>query len=98
MTRISILYDRVLRHRKVILNKSDTLWNIHLNIQARSMNGILLLLEDATSGGVSYARDTEQYYNPKITKIDMIVEGSPNQIYTQGLTLGRSKKAFLQLS
>ena len=27
-------------------------------------------------------RDTENYYNPKITKV---VEGVPNQIYSQGL-------------
>ena len=62
------------------------------------MKGILLLLKDATSGGVSYARDTEQFYNPKITKIDMIVEGSQNQIYPQGLisyhTWEEAKKLF----
>ena len=62
------------------------------------MKGILLLLEDATSGGMSYARDTHQYYNPKITKIDMIIEGSPNQVYVQGLrschTWEEAKKLF----
>ena len=42
--RIAILYDRVLCHRKITKNKSDTLWNINLNIPARSMKGILRFL------------------------------------------------------
>ena len=33
-----ILYDRILRHRKITKNKSDTLWNITLNVPKRSMN------------------------------------------------------------
>ena len=85
MNKVSILYDRVLRLRKILVNKSDKVWNINLNLQARSMKGLLLLFEDMTSGGLAYARDTEQYYNLKITKIDVIVEGCPNQIYSQGL-------------
>ena len=49
------------------------------------MKGLLLLFKDMTSGGLADTRDTEQYYNPKITKIDIIVAGCPNQIYSQGL-------------
>jgi hypothetical protein len=41
-----ILYDRILRHRKITKNKSDTLWNINLNVPARSIKGILMLFED----------------------------------------------------
>ena len=33
-----ILYDRILRHRKITENKFDTLWNITLNVPKRSMN------------------------------------------------------------
>ena len=35
--RLAILYDRVLRHRKMTMDKSSTLWNISLNVPARSM-------------------------------------------------------------
>ena len=35
--RLAILYDRVLRHRKMTMDKSNTLWNINLNVPARSM-------------------------------------------------------------
>ena len=49
------------------------------------MKGLLLLFEDATAGGLAYARYTENYYNPKITITDVIVEGVPNQIYSQNM-------------
>ena len=77
--RMPILYDRILRHRKLAKNKSDTLWNINLNVPARSMKGILMLFEepDRTS--------TEDFYNPKITKVEMTIEGIPNQLYSQGM-------------
>ena len=81
--RLAILYDRVLRHRKVNVNKSDTLWNINLNVPARSMKGILMLFEDPDDQ--AYDRNTEAFYNPKITKVEVTIEGVPNQLYAQGL-------------
>ena len=80
--RLAILYDRVLRHRKIIRDKSDTLWNINLNVPARSMRGILLLFEDPA---VAFKRDTEAFYNPKITKVEVCIEGLSNQLYRQRL-------------
>ena len=44
--RLAILYDRVLRHRKMTMDKSNTLLNINLNVPARSMKGILMLFEN----------------------------------------------------
>ena len=93
--RLAILYDWVLCHRKIVYDKSDTLWNINLNVPARSMKGILMLFEDPEVG---FARDTEAFYNPKITKVDVTVEGVPNQLYSQGLRAyqqwGEAKKFF----
>ena len=80
--RLAILYDRVLRHRKIVGDKSDTLWNINLNVPARSMRGILLLFEDPAA---AFKRDTEAFYNPKITKVEVCIEGLSNQLYSQGL-------------
>ena len=34
---------------------------------------------------MSYARDTGKFYNPKIQKISVIVEGKPNQLFAQGM-------------
>ena len=77
--KMAILYDRILRHRKMTKNKSDTLWNINLNVPARSMKGILMLFEDPER------TNTDHFYNPKITKVEMTIEGVPNQLYSQGM-------------
>ena len=45
------------------------------------MKGILVLFEEEKS----FARDTSKYYNPKIEKVTVTVEGKPNQLYSQGM-------------
>ena len=63
MAQTVILYSRVLRHRKLVLNKSDVTWNINLNSPARSLKGILLLFEDPAAGasGPAYGRNPEYF-------------------------------------
>ena len=61
---MALLYDRVLRHRKIIVNKSDTVWNWAFNTPCRSLKGILVLFEEERS----YTRDTSKFHNPKIQK------------------------------
>ena len=79
----TVLYDRVVRHDKLSLNKSDTIWNIALAPQAKSMKGILILFVDPSDGGASYGRDTEKFYNPKITNVAITLDGNPNQCCLQ---------------
>ena len=43
------------------------------------MKGILMLFEDPDR------TSTETYYNPNITKVEMTIEGVPNQLYSQGM-------------
>ena len=78
---MALLYDRILRHRKIIVNKSDTVWNWAFNTPCKSLKGILVLFEEEKS----YTRDTSKFYNPKIQKVSVIVEGKPNQLYAQGM-------------
>ena len=78
---IALLYDRILRHRKIIANKSDTVWNWAFNMPCKSLKGILVLFEEERS----YTRDKSKFYNPKIQKVSVIVEGKPNQLYAQGM-------------
>ena len=61
---MALLYDRVLRHRQIKVNKSDTTWNWSFNTPCKSLKGILVLFEDEGS----YERDTSKFYNPKIEK------------------------------
>ena len=43
---MALLYDRILRHRKIIVNKSDTVWNWTFNMPCKSLKGILVLFEE----------------------------------------------------
>ena len=80
--RFAILYDQILRHRKITRDKSDTLWNINLKVPTRSMKGVLK--EDATAQQ-PFPCNTESFYNPKIMKVEVTIEGIPNQLFSQGM-------------
>ena len=76
-----LLYDRILRHRQIPVNKLDTTWNWSFNTPCKSLKGFLVLFEVEQP----YARDTGKFYNPKIQKVSVIVEGKPNQPYALGI-------------
>ena len=62
---MALKYDRILRHRKIIVNIKDTVWNWTFNTPCKSLKGILVLFEEEGS----YTRDTSKFYNPKIQKV-----------------------------
>ena len=76
-----LLYDRILRHKQIPVNKKDTIWNWTFNAPCKSLKGILVLFEE----GKPFSGDTSKFYNPKIQKVSVIVEGKPNQLYAQGM-------------
>ena len=41
-----LLYDRILRHGQISVNKSETTWNWACNTPCKSLKGILVLFED----------------------------------------------------
>ena len=61
---MALLYDRVLRHSQIKVNKSDTTWNWSFNMPCKSLKGILVLFEEEKP----YKRDTSKFCNPKIQK------------------------------
>ena len=78
---MALLDDRVLRHRQIRVNKSDTTWNWSFNMPCKSLKGILVLFEEEHS----YHQDTSRFYHPKIEKVSVIVKGKPNQLYAQDM-------------
>ena len=76
-----LYYDRILRHSKITVNKSDTTWKWSFNTPCKSLKGTLVLFEEEKP----YKRDTSKFYNPNIEKVSVIVEGKPNQLYAQGM-------------
>ena len=52
-----LLYDRILRHRQIPVNKKDTMWNWTFNKPCKSFKGILVLFEEEKQ----FARDTSKF-------------------------------------
>ena len=46
---MALLYNRILRHRQISVNKSDTMWNWSFNTPCKSLIGILILFEEEKS-------------------------------------------------
>ena len=80
----SILCDRILRARIIPLNKSDTSFSVDINSPSKSLKGVLLIFTQERSA-TKFARDTEEFYNPKIMKVEVTVEGVPNELYAQNM-------------
>ena len=76
-----LLYDRVIQHSQIPVNKSNTKWNWSFNETCKSLKGILVLFEEEKP----FARDMSKYCNPKIQKVTVPVEGKPNKLYSQGM-------------
>ena len=72
--KMGLLYDRVIQHSQIPVNKLDTKWNWAFND-----TGILVLFEKEKP----YIRDMSKFYNPKIEKVFVTIEGKPNQLYSQ---------------
>ena len=80
----SILYDRILRARIIPINNSDTSFSVDINSPSKSLKGVLLIFMKERSA-TKFNRDTEEFFNPKITKVQITVEGSPNELYAQSM-------------
>ena len=66
----SILYDRILRARIIPLNYSDTSFSVDINSPSKSLKGVLLIFTKERSA-TKFSRDTEEFFNPKITKVEV---------------------------
>ena len=80
----SILYNRILRARIIQLSKSDTSFSVDINSPSKSLKGVLLIFTQERSA-TKFERDTKEFYNPKITKVEVAVEGVPNELYAQNM-------------
>ena len=80
----STLYDRILRARIIPLNNSDTSFSVDINSPSKSLKGVLLIFTKERSA-TKFSRDTEEFFNPKITKVEVTVEGVPNELYAQNM-------------
>ena len=80
----SILYDRILRAHIIPPNDSSTSFSVDINSPSKSLKGVLLIFKKERSA-TKFNRDTEEFFNPKITKVEVTVEGVPNELYAQNM-------------
>ena len=70
----SILYDRILRAHIIPLNNSNTSFSVDINSPSKSLKGVLLIFTKERNA-TKFSHDTEEFFNPKITKVEITVEG-----------------------
>ena len=80
----STLYDKILRAHIITLNNSDTSFSVDINTPSKSLKGVILIFTKERSA-TKCTRDTEEFFNPKITKVKVTVEGVPNELYAQNM-------------
>ena len=80
----SILYNRILRARMIPLNNSDTSFSVDTNSPSKNLEGVLLIFTKERSA-TKFSRDTEEFFNRKIAKVEITVEGVPNELYAQNM-------------
>ena len=68
----SILYDGILRARIILLNNSDTSFSVDINSPSKSLKGLLLIFMKERST-TKFNRDTEEFFNPKMIKVEVTV-------------------------
>ena len=64
----SILYNRILRACIIPHNNSSTSFSVDINSPSKSLRGVLLIFTKERST-TKFNRDTEEFLNPKITKV-----------------------------
>ena len=80
----SILYDRILRARIIPLNNSDMSFSVDINSPSKSLKGVLLIFTKERSA-TKFTRNTEEFFNPKVTKVEVTMEVVPNELYAQNM-------------
>ena len=80
----SILCDRIFRARIIPLNNSDMNFSIDINSPSESLKGVSRIFTKERSA-TKFTHDTEELFNPKITKVEVTVKGVPNELYAQNM-------------
>ena len=77
-----VFYQRVLHHTTQLRNKAEGHWTFSFNSTGRSIKGILMLFKKKQE---PYQNEPEEYFNPQIKKLQVTIEGKPNQLFASGL-------------
>ena len=59
-------------------------FSVDINSPSKSLKGVLLIFMKERSA-TKFTRGTEEFFSPKITKVEVTVEGVPNEVYAQNM-------------
>ena len=80
---MSIPYTKVTSIHYESLSKKDTVWKIDVNnLSVRSLQGLLQLFLGKRN---DFANKNEEFYNPSIKKVLIIINGMPHQFFASGI-------------
>ena len=79
----SILYDRILRSRIILLHNFDTSFSVDINSPLKSLKSVLFIFAKERSA-TKFNRELEELFNQRL-KVEETVEGSPNELYAQNM-------------
>ena len=71
--RFALPFTRILQHHFRVIKKSDAVVNLNVNVPSKSLAHILILAIHSAEDRID------------VTKVNVTVEGKPNQLYAQGL-------------
>jgi hypothetical protein len=74
------LFDHVMHYKRKDIKKNETLLTEDVNIDRKSLKGILLLFQNEFAAG---ERDSEHFANPQITNVKFTI-GTPNKLFNTG--------------
>ena len=69
---------------KPVLFHSSTSFSMDINSPSKGLKVVLLIFIKERSA-TKFNRDTEEFFNPKMTKVEMTVERVPNELYAQNM-------------
>ena len=79
-----IKYKKISRIPLETMKKSDKLHNIRFNTPGASVSGILVIMVDEQKRS-AYNYETNQFYNPKFTKVNISYKESSHRVFENGL-------------
>ena len=65
-------------------NDSSTSFSVDINSLSKSLKVVLLIFTKERSA-TKFNQDTEEFFNLKTTKVELTVEGVPNELYAQNM-------------
>ena len=77
-------YKKISRIPMETMKKSDKLKNIRFNTPGASISGFLVVMVDEGRRN-AYNHETNQFYNPKFTRVDISYKESSHRVFENGL-------------